>query len=122
MQTNHLIDKIWGLDQVIGKNIKAFREHLNYTQQEISDYLGISQPAYVKYEKGETVVPLEAMEKLATLYNVDEYDLMEENEQLFQTSVACAYRKTGNIGNLGQISQFQKIVRNYIQMCNELEK
>ena len=47
---------------------------------------------------------------------------MEENEQLFQTSVACAYRKTGNIGNLGQISQFQKIVRNYIQMCNELEK
>ena len=47
-----------GLDQVIGKNIKAFREHLNYTQQEISDYLGISQPAYVKYEKGETVVPL----------------------------------------------------------------
>ena len=111
-----------GLDQVIGKDIKAFREHLNYTQQEISDYLGISQPAYVKYEKGETVVPLEAMEKLATLYNVDEYDLMEENEQLFQTSVACAYRKTGNIGNLGQISQFQKIVRNYIQMCNELEK
>lgn len=73
-----------GLDQVIGKNIKAFREHLNYTQQEISDYLGISQPAYVKYEKGETVVPLEAMEKLATLYNVDEYDLMEENEQLFR--------------------------------------
>ena len=43
-----------GLDQVIGKNIKAFREHLNYTQQEISDYLGISQPAYVKYENGET--------------------------------------------------------------------
>lgn len=114
-----------GLDQVIGKNIKAFREHLNYTQQEISDYLGISQPAYVKYEKGETVVPLEAMEKLASLYNVEEYDLMEEmeeNDQLFQTSVACAYRKTGNVGDLSQISQFQKIVKNYIQMCDELEK
>lgn len=111
-----------GLDQAIGKNIKAFREHLNYTQQEISDYLGISQPAYVKYEKGETVVPLEAMEKLASLYNVEEYDLMEENDQLFQTSVACAYRKTGNVGDLSQISQFQKIVKNYIQMCDELEK
>lgn len=84
---------------------------MNYTQQEISDYLGISQPAYVKYEKGETVVPLEAMEKLASLYNVEEYDLMEENDQLFQTSVACAYRKTGNVGDLSQISQFQKIVK-----------
>lgn len=95
---------------------------MNYTQQEISDCLGISQPAYVKYEKGETVVPLEAMEKLASLYNVEEYDLMEENDQLFQTSVACAYRKTGNVGDLSQISQFQKIVKNYIQMCDELEK
>ena len=55
-----------GLDQVIGKNIKAFREHLNYTQQEISDYLGISQPAYVKYEKGETVVVL--MEKMNSFF------------------------------------------------------
>lgn len=47
---------------------------------------------------------------------------MEENDQLFQTSVACAYRKTGNVGDLSQISQFQKIVKNYIQMCDELEK
>lgn len=110
------------LNQIIGNNIRTFREHLNYTQQEISGYLGISQPAYAKYEKGENMVPMEAMEKLATLYNVEEYDLMEENPELFQTSVACAYRKEGVIGDLTQIAQFQKIVRNYIQMCNELEK
>ena len=97
-----------GLDQVIGKNIKAFREHLNYTQQEISDYLGISQPAYVKYEKGETVVPLEAMEKLATLYNVDEYDLMEENEQLFQTSVAVHIVRREILEILARFLNFRK--------------
>lgn len=110
------------LNQIIGKNIRSLREHLGYTQQEISKYLGITQPAYAKYEKGETTVPMEALEKLATLYNVEEYDLMEENPELFQTSVACAYRKEGSIGDLTQIAQFQKIVKNYIQMCYELEK
>lgn len=110
------------LNQIIGNNIAAFRKHLSYTQQEISDYLGISQPAYAKYEKGETMISMESLEKLATLYNVEEYDLMEENPELLQTAVACAYRKEGAVGDLEQIAQFQKIVRNYIQMCNELEK
>ena len=67
-------------------------------------------------------MPMEAIEKLATLYNVEEYDLMEENAELTQANVACAYRRNGAISDLEQIAQFQKIVKNYIQMCNELEK
>ena len=110
------------LNQIIGKNLASYRQHLGYSQQEISQYLVISQPAYVKYESGDTVVPMEAIEKLATLYNVEEYDLMEENAELTQANVACAYRKNGTISDLEQIAQFQKIVKNYIQMCNELEK
>lgn len=110
------------MNQTIGRNITAFRKHLGYTQQEISCYLGISQPAYARYEKGETIVSMESMEKLATLYNVEEYDLMEENAELLQASIACAYRKDGTISDLNQIAQFQKIVKNYIMMCNELEK
>ncbi len=110
------------LNQIIGKNLASYRQHLGYSQQEISQYLGISQPAYVKYESGDTVVPMEAIEKLATLYNVEEYDLMEENAELTQANVACAYHKNGAISDLEQIAQFQKIVKNYIQMCNELEK
>lgn len=110
------------LNQIIGKNLASYRQHFGYSQQEISQYLGISQPAYVKYESGDTDVSMEAIEKLATLYNVEEYDLMEENAELTHTNVACAYRKNGAINDLEQIAQFQKIVKNYIQMCNELEK
>lgn len=110
------------LNQIIGKNLANYRKHLGYSQQEISQYLGISQPAYVKYESGDTDVSMEAIAKLATLYNVEEYDLMEENPELTQANVACAYRKNGAINNLEQIAQFQKIVKNYIEMCNELEK
>lgn len=110
------------INQIIGKNITTFRSKFGYTQKEISDYLGISQPAYASYESGKTVIPMSKMEKLALIYNVEEYDLMEENLEIFQATLACAFRKEGDITELGQIAQFQKIVKNYIQMCDELEK
>ena len=110
------------LNQIIGKNIAAFRRKLGYTQTDISNYLGISQPAYADYEYGKTTISMVVMEKLAILYGIEEYDLMEENFEMLQTSLACAYRKEGNITDLTPIAQFQKIVKNYIQMCDELEK
>ena len=60
----------------IGENLRFCRERLGYTQEEIGRYLGISQPAYNKYEHGETTVSVEQLEKLAGLYGVEEYDLM----------------------------------------------
>ncbi len=110
------------LNETIGKNITAFRKRLRYSQEEISSFLGISQPAYVKYESGATVVPMESLARLSDLYNVYEYDFMEENEELVLPSLACAYRREGVLSDLTPISEFQKIVKNYIVMCNELEK
>ncbi|MCD7926135.1 MAG: helix-turn-helix domain-containing protein [Bacteroides sp.] len=107
--------------EIIGKNIAEFRKRLKYSQEDISKYLGISQPAYAKYEKGETMIPMESIEKIAELYNVAEYDFMEENKELFQTSLACAFRKEGSIADLAPIAEFQKIIRNYIMMCDELD-
>lgn len=106
----------------LSQNILNFRKQLGYTQEVISKYLGISQPAYNKYETGETNIPTEAIEKLATLFQVDEYDLMEENPEILQTSLACAYRADNlNATDLAHIASFQKIVKNYIMMCHELE-
>ena len=34
--------------------LRVLREKFKYTQEEVSQYLGISQPAYLKYEMGYT--------------------------------------------------------------------
>lgn len=99
--------------------LRVLREKFKYTQEEVSKYLGISQPAYLKYETGETEVSMEGLEKLARLYGIDEYDILEGNME--QVNFAYAFRRDG-VANLEEVSHFQQIVKNYIMMSNELEK
>ena len=99
--------------------LRVLREKFQYTQEEVSKYLGISQPAYLKYETGETEVSMEGLEKLARLYGIDEYDILENNME--QVNFAYAFRRDG-VANLQEVAHFQQIVKNYIMMSNELEK
>ena len=104
----------------IGNNIRYLREQLQYTQMDICKYLNISQPAYVKYESGETTVPMEALEQIAKLFNVEEFDILTGDENSFQVTLACAFRKDGELTDLKPIADFQRIVNNYLMMCHEL--
>lgn len=99
--------------------LRVLREKFQYTQEEVSKYLGISQPAYLKYETGETEVSMDGLEKLARLYGIDEYDILENNME--QVNFAYAFRRDG-VANLEEVAHFQQIVKNYIMMSNELEK
>lgn len=103
-------------------NIKELRKRFAYSQEEVSRYLGISQPAYLKYETGQTEVSMEALEMLSCLYGVDEYEIMEGDVEQFQLASAFAFRRNGIEGGLEEIARFQKIVKNYLMMSNELEK
>lgn len=99
--------------------LRILREKFKYTQGEVSLYLGISQPAYLKYENGSTEVSMEGLEKLARLYGIDEYDILEGNIE--RAELAFAFRRDGE-ANLEEVAHFQQIVTNYIMMCDELEK
>ena len=100
--------------------LRVLREKFKYTQEEVSKYLGISQPAYLKYETGETEVSMEGLERLARLYGIDEYDILEGNME--QVNFAYAFRRDGGVANLEEVAHFQQIVKNYIMMSHELEK
>ena len=107
------------LDVIIGSNLKFLRQQFNYSQEEICGLLNISQPAYSKYEAGETTVNQEALEKLSELYYVDEYDLMQADKANLTPALLYAFRGTTDVD---AIAGFHKIIKNYIQMCDELNK
>lgn len=98
--------------------LRQLRQKFGYTQEVLSKYLGISQPAYQKYESGETEVSMEGLSNLARLYGIDENDIIEGN--LEQANLAYAFRRDG-ISNLEEVAHFQQIVKNYLMMCDELE-
>ena len=102
---------------VISKNIKDLRDKFGYTQQFIADFLNITPAAVSQYENDARTIPLSVVEKLALLYNVDEYDLYEENpeKQNILTSFAFRANELSSV-DMQNVTKFKKIVNNYINM------
>ena len=50
--------------------IKEFREHRNYTQIQVADFLGVTKNTYSNYENGKTKVPIRVLIQLSLYYNI----------------------------------------------------
>ena len=46
------------------------REDADLRQKDVTDYLGIQQTVYSRYERGYQTIPLELLIRLADFYNV----------------------------------------------------
>jgi len=106
----------------MGDYLRRLRQRLGYTQEEVSRWLGISQPAYLKYESGATEVSDESLRQLAELFHIDADDLVNRKMTVLAADIAFAYRKDkGAEICMEDTEQFRTIVRNYMEMRNELE-
>ncbi len=62
---------------MLGDNIRKYREACGYTQTELADHVGIKKQTLFKYEHNiVTNVPLDMVEKIAAVLNVDPAVLM----------------------------------------------
>ena len=55
--------------QVMAERLRTLRRKHNKTQQEIADYLHISQSAYAFYETATKEPKIDTLKRLAELYN-----------------------------------------------------
>lgn len=89
--------------------IRQMRLTAHLSQHQVADYLGISKVEYAAHEKrNATELPLSVLEKLASLYHVEEYDI------LMGTAVAHPLCKTP--AQEAELIPFFRLVRNYLLM------
>ncbi|MDO4709181.1 MAG: helix-turn-helix transcriptional regulator [Pseudomonadota bacterium] len=65
--------------------IRALRRANQWTQDEMADKMGMSKNGYGKFERGETKMGLEKLEKVAQIFNVDVVELINSDDK----SVVC---------------------------------
>ena len=66
------------------RNLKETRKLNNLSQRQVADYLGITQPSYIRYENGKAEPSLENLVKLADLFDVSvDYLLGRKDYWLF---------------------------------------
>lgn len=106
---------------IISKNIRDLRSKFGYTQAFIAEYLNITPAAVNQYENDARTIPESVIEKLALLFNVNEYDLYEENPEKQVVLTSFAFRADElSASDMQQISKFKKIISNYINMSEAL--
>ncbi len=106
---------------MIAKSIRILREKSNFTQAQIVSYLNITSSEVALYEGGSRSVPTDVVSKLAVLYNVDEYDLYEDNpfQQNFLATFNFSTNELTDV-EIKSVSAFKKIVINYLHLSDAL--
>lgn len=108
---------------VISENIRRMREACKFTQEQVSQFLGIGRSAYSNYETGDRELPLEVMERLADLYGCDLYLLYEKDTDLVKNMLTTAFRVDDlSAEDMKQIADFKAVVKNYLKMDMLLER
>ena len=65
----------------LGEQIKEIRIKKKFTQREIADKLGVSQPSYAQYENGKRNPKLETLQKIAIALDVPIWELLGLSKQ-----------------------------------------
>jgi transcriptional regulator with XRE-family HTH domain len=64
------------LSTSLSQRISKLRKDLNLTQTQVADKLGITQPAYARYEAAQRKIPIDLMPNLANAFGVSVEDLL----------------------------------------------
>ncbi|GAB1447500.1 MAG: helix-turn-helix domain-containing protein [Bacteroidetes bacterium] len=105
--------------EVIGRNIRLFRERMGISQDELASYLGVNRVMVSYYETGEREAPVEVLNRLADLFGIDLADLLEENASHVKANLAFAFRaESFSENDLKSIANFKKIVKNYLKISD----
>lgn len=63
------------------KRVKELREENLYTQEECAKKLFVSKNSYIRYEKGERMIPLDVAKLMADLFKVSIDYIAERTEK-----------------------------------------
>ena len=112
------------MNDIVGNNIKKWRDHLGFSQDKIAEFLNISRENISYFENGEREVPVRHIERLADLFGIEPRVLYDEDMSLHETEMAFAFRNSENMSSneLDYISNFKRIVKNYLMMQRKIKK
>ncbi|WP_336718497.1 helix-turn-helix transcriptional regulator [Chryseobacterium mucoviscidosis] len=113
--------------------LRKLREQKGWSQMDIAHQLDISQPAYNKWETGQAKPTLQNLQKIAEIFEVDFFDLIQEqmpsidlsNSQFegnsYIVSPIVINPTESNIFNFQSQDLIEKILENQEQMAKIIE-
>ena len=85
--------------ETTGEKLKLLRTKLGLTQSAVAEALGVERSTYTYYELGKTIPSWDILKKLAKLFNISYYDLLEDQGKYILQDSQISFPRM-NIGEL----------------------
>lgn len=115
-------------NKTIGRNIARHRKFKDKIALEVADYLGISESAYTKYERGESKITIDIIQRISELLSVDPLQLIApQNGHVVENSnspnsIVTLDSSNWSTSNDEQTTLLTKLVENVISMNERIIK
>jgi transcriptional regulator with XRE-family HTH domain len=111
----------------IGRNIATFRKLRDRKAMELAEHLGIKEAAYTKYERGESKITIDFVQKVAEFLKVDPLQIVSAQpghviEHLTNSPVSINSSNNHTIINDKQTEVMLKMMETMLQMNEALRK
>lgn len=118
-------------NKAVGRNLAKFRMLRDMKASDLADRIGMKEAAYTKYERGESKVTIDLVQKVASALNVDPISILATSPENFvETFTVSAAALGAGVGNQNDIDikgdynavdkQQQELVMKLIEKQHEL--
>ena len=105
------------MNTTVGNKLKKLRKLKGFSQEQVSDYLSISQSAYARMESGESHSWANHIEKICEIYEIEIEDLFKKDKVVINNN------QQGGVGYAETINQLsEKLVEQYEERIKELKE
>lgn len=114
-------------NKTIGRNMATFRKLRDKKALEVADFLGIKEATYTKYERGESKITVDLIQKVAEFLKVDPIQILTSHpghviENLTQSNVAFGGKIHANYADKNQTEVMMKMMETMMQMNEAIRK
>lgn len=102
---------------VVTRNLKKLRKENGYTQQQVSEYLGITQSNLSKIENGERNFNMTLLDKLCLLYNCSPEYLLGETDVHEKSGIAFRSDEKMDLDVVAKMNE----VKGFLKLLRELD-
>jgi transcriptional regulator with XRE-family HTH domain len=115
-------------NKAVGRNLAKFRMLRDMKAADLAERVGLKEDAYAKYERGESKITVDFVQKVATALNVDPITILATSPDNFVESISNNTQYSGVIGNQVEVNgdvtasdkQQQELVMKLIEKQHEL--
>ncbi|WP_421890036.1 helix-turn-helix domain-containing protein [Marinoscillum sp.] len=114
-------------NKTIGRNLATFRMLRDKKALEVAEFLGVKEATYTKYERGESKITIEMVQKIADFLKVDPIQILTSQPgYVIENIKKSPFSVHGNVethfGDKQQTEVMMKMMETMMQMNEAIKK